>query len=92
MNHVDTADARVSAHVGTEALFTDECDDCHRPATILTETVTDHARGATREGGIYCHGHGLTALDLLLGSNAEQITVTVHPQLFADAVNNQLAA
>ncbi|MGY1946645.1 hypothetical protein [Nocardia asiatica] len=74
-------DTRVHGRIGSDSLFTDHCDDCGDRATVLTEAVTEHARGAEREGGIYCLYCAIGAIDWLTYGDADQITVTVPASL-----------
>ncbi len=83
-------DLRLVGRIGADHLFTDECDDCHRPAVIHTETLTAEGRGTAREGGIYCLDHGTTAVDLLMWQVMDEIAVTVPASLLA--ATNILAA
>jgi hypothetical protein len=80
---LDTSDTRVNGRIGNDALFTDRCDDCDLPATVLTETVLTLALGASREGGIYCLDCAIDAIDLLTDTAADEITVTVPASLIA---------
>jgi hypothetical protein len=80
---LDTNDLRVTAHIGADVLFGDECDHCTRRAVILTETVIELAYGAIREGGIYCLNHGIAAVDDQTFGDATEINVTVPATLLA---------
>ncbi|WP_063023663.1 hypothetical protein [Nocardia niwae] len=74
-------DDRIKGRIGSDSLFTNRCDDCGDHATVLTETITEHARGAEREGGIYCLYCAIGAIDWLSCGDADQITVTVPASL-----------
>lgn len=86
-------DSRITYRTGAPRLFGDttRCDDCPKPAVLLTETITELPRGAEREGGQYCLGHGLPAIDLLTATPVDAIEVTIHPTLAVD-ISTALAA
>lgn len=83
---IDTTDTRVRGRKGANAEFAgQQCDDCPRPALMFTEAVTELARGAERECGVYCLGHGIPGVALLLMQDFDQIEVTVPEHLATSA-------
>ncbi|MBF6326522.1 hypothetical protein IU451_28900 [Nocardia cyriacigeorgica] len=82
----DTTDTRVHGRKAAAAEFAGHrCDECGAPALMFTETVTELARGAEREGGIYCLDHGIAAIEAFTWSDGDQIEVTVPEHLATSA-------
>lgn len=82
----DTTDTRVHGRKADPADFGGQrCDECGAPAVMFTETVTELARGAEREGGVYCLDHGVDAINAFTWSDGDQIEVTVPEHLATSA-------
>lgn len=89
---LDTTDVRVMGRIGSDALFTGECDHCTSEPAVLIAVTTDQRRGATEEGHIYCLRHAAAAIDVITwASDCDDIAVTV-PASLIDAISPDLAA
>ncbi|WP_109527203.1 MULTISPECIES: hypothetical protein [Nocardia] len=78
-----TDDARIVGRIGSDRLFTDRCDCCDQPATVLMEVSTQYGRGIEREGYIYCLEHAREDGDGTAWITCDEIAVTIRASLLA---------